>query len=818
MTVCLPASSLVPTGASTVELLKLTNARSLMTVPSTLEEISLLPNQEGIKALLLLQFVAFGGGPLKSSVGENLSAAGVRLLNHYGATEIGPLAPIFVPAMDYDWQYFRLRKDYPLRVEKIPVSEDGTQQYQLIARPFGWETPFESQDRLVTNPKHRMTDFNAVGRNDDVIVLATGEKVLPGILESLLSESDLVKIAIAFGDGQFELGVIVQPAMPLSLADYAQFKSAIWPTILQAGDRMDAHARISSQEAIIVASPEMVFPRSDKGSMMRKEVYKLLEAEIAEAYKRLDNSIIDDSLPLLDMDHVEEELKDMVQYRLNWRIQNHEWTYDDDLFELGMDSLQAVRLRRFILATLPKHARLLPLAERVGRDFVYRHPSITKMATVLRSSDLLNNTAIESQDRIAEYVQQYSLKQPEIRNMGREIGSVVLLTGSTGSLGSYLLAHLAGLPGVARVVCLNRPPQHASQSQDPHERQVQAFRTRGIRVSPEVWSKIQIMQTTSAAPFLGMEDTEYMHLRGQVTHIVHNAFPMDFKMILPSFASQFQTLQNLLQLARDAHAMCSSTRPKILFVSSIAVAGQYPSAYGERVVPEISLDNNCINRLGYAEAKMVCERIIEKAAEEFQNEIDPTFVRVGQLSGSKMSGFWNSDEHMTALMKSSQSIGRLPLIEGVGPDQLKSLSCDFDQTDHGQTLSWLPVDCAAEAISELLLTTRPTDLVYHLENPVRQPWQDALTLIASKLGFSDTDLLPFDDWLDTVSMSAGDENPAKLLIDFFKADFRHMACGNVMLSTENAQKVSSTLREMDVISDATISAYIDRWRSIGFLR
>ena len=116
------------------------------------------------------------------------------------------------------------------------------------------------------------------------------------------------------------------------------------------------------------------------------------------------------------------------------------------------------------------------------------------------------------------------------------------------------------------------------------------------------------------------------------------------------------------------------------------------------------------------------------------------------------------------------------------------------------------------------MSTRLNDLVYHLENPVRQSWRDALTLIASKLGLSDTDLLPFDDWLETVSMSAGDANPAKLLIDFFQADFKHMACGKVILGTENARKVSSTLRKMDVIGESTIAAYVDQWRSIGFLK
>ena len=141
---------------------------------------------------------------------------------------------------------------------------------------------------------------------------------------------------------------------------------------------------------------------------------------------------------------------------------------------------------------------------------------------------------------------------------------------------------------------------------------------------------------------------------------------MDFKRKLPSFKAQFQTIQNLVHLVRGARAIGHAVRPKLLFVSSIAVVGQYPLFTKQTIVPEISMsDERFTNDIGYAKAKLVCEKILEKAAHNFGAEIDIAIVRVGQMSGSARSGHWNADEHVAALLKSSQAIGRLPNLQGV---------------------------------------------------------------------------------------------------------------------------------------------------------
>jgi nucleoside-diphosphate-sugar epimerase len=638
--------------------LRFSKAQSLISVPSILEEISTLPPDQGVQALASLQFVAFGGGLLKPRVGEKLTAGGVKVLNHYGSTESGPIAPFFVPRPDYDWHYFRLRKDMNMRLERGPLLEEDVQSYTLITHPFGWETTFAFQDQLIGNPRNPTSDFSAVGRNDDLIVLSNGEKVTPRILETMLSESHLVKAAIAFGDGQLELGVIIQPSLsPAVEGGYDRFKSSIWPIVLQAGERMDAHARISSQDAIIIVPSGTLLPRSDKGSIMRKEVYKMFEAEIAAVYQALDNKVVDTSAVHLDMDNLEEDLKTMIQTRLTWRVKAEEWTIDDDFFELGMDSLQAVQLRRFILSFIPNLPTSAQKAERLPRDIIYQNPTVTQLAKALKDPAELS----PNDSSIDHLVEQFSIRADKA-DVARDAGAVVLMTGGTGSLGSCMLAHLASLPSIARVICLNRP----SRITDAYIRQLEAFKSKCIIIDTEAWSKIEIFETDTALPLLGLKETEYTHILEQVTHVFHNAWPMDFKRKLPSFKAQFQVLQNLLGLARNAHSIRPLVRPKMLFASSIAVVGQYPRVKKETIVPEVFMEEErCSNDIGYAKAKLVCEKILERAASDHADKFEVVYVRVGQLSGSKKSGSWNTDEHIAALFRSSQAIGSLPRLEGV---------------------------------------------------------------------------------------------------------------------------------------------------------
>ena len=657
---CIPPSSAIPTGASVTTLIEDARARALLTVPSILEEITLLPNQRGINALQKLDFVAFGGGLPKEAIAQSLFSLGVKLINHYGATETGPLTPFFKPPPGHDWHFFRLRSDIvkPLKVQLDPLNEPDQQRsgFRLSMRPFGWDQRYELQDMLISNPDDSENSFTATGRTDDLICLATGEKVRPTILEDLLQQNEGVKAATAFGSNQFELGVIVETIAPIEPSKHDAFRAMIWPAIEEAGRRMDAHGRISSQTSIIIVNP-MTLPRSDKGTILRKEVYEALEKEIRDVYDELDGNL---TAPPIDFTSPVSSIMSLIENHLPLCLVNNGWSKTKDLFELGMDSLQATRLRRLLAASLRASQNEgtshdpLRLPNTIPQDFVYQHPSAVKMAEVLMNGISQANEV--SDTAIFEQILRESCGSPS----EAQYPSTVLMTGSTGSLGSYLLCKLLETPGVHRIICLNR-----LSKENAHSRQSNALRDRGIELPKGAWTKLQILQTNTNDPRLGLDEDQYEHLISVVTHVIHVAWPMNFKLTLPSFSHAFQTLQNLIQLGVQVHTKRPWNRPRLLFTSSISTVGNYPTLLSERIIPEEKMDDRrCALALGYAQAKLVCEKIIERAAANHP-QVEMGFVRVGQIAGA-LSGYWNGNEHFAAMVSTSKLLGALPHLKGVG--------------------------------------------------------------------------------------------------------------------------------------------------------
>ncbi|KAF2135592.1 uncharacterized protein K452DRAFT_281299 [Aplosporella prunicola CBS 121167] len=779
-TFCIFPPSRVPTGSSTARLIELTKAQSLMSVPSILEEICQLPEDQGIDVLKTLDFVLCGGGALKEAVGDKFADAGVRILNAFGTTETGPLTLIFVPDAPYNWQYFRFRSD--LDIKMVPVSEDATPPtYHLTVQPFGWDDVFEVQDAMVPDPNHPSTDFKAVGRSDALIVLATGEKVLPSNLESAVCECKDVKGALAFGDRQLQIGIIVEPTPAALSEDPEHCKSRIWSHIENINSRLDHHARIVSQDLIILADTPL--PRSDKGAIRRTEALKLFEQQISDVVNNLDESALEIPTQPLDLENAEQSLKDLIQSKLNWKLSPEEWGIYQDFFELGMDSLKAMHLRRLILAN---STRIPWLKSLVTRNFIYEHPSVNKIAVALRRRSDGSSEVLDMPTRVEQLVQKYSLWAAPI---------VVLLTGCTGSLGSHLVAHLAQLPEVSEVICLDRPGPKS-----PKDRLKEALEAKEVVLPHSSWSKIRALHGHLAEPFLGLGENEYSYLLGNVTHVVHSAWPMDFKRTLISFEPQFVALKNLLQIARDARPNGGSSKTRFLFVSSISAVGEYSTVHGDRIVPELPVGiESCAGGLGYGHAKLVCEKIVQQS-QIFNSDIEAVSLRFGQISGCSKTGYWNEKEHFPALLKSSQKIGALPIIGG--------------------TFSWIPVDHAANVIADIMLSKSPINGIYHVENPVRQSWQDTLAILAAHVTAKPLELVPYTQWLERLSkvpINEVDSCPALKISEFFEEHFNRMSGGSVILDTSRSRDVSPTLKAADVLESDIIGRYVDYWRRSGFL-
>ena len=397
-------------------------------------------------------------------------------------------------------------------------------------------------------------------------------------------------------------------------------------------------------------------------------------------------------------------------------------------------------------------------------------------------------------DYVQKYTTQFSLPfSAPLSTAVRDNSRVVLVTGASGGLGSHLVEHIAQMPEVTRVICLNR-----KNNAEPYTRQYKAMREKGIRFPEALKPKLLVLQTDTSRPMFGLQAAQYEELVGSVTYLIHNAWPMSAKRPLAGFEPQFQVMRNLIDFACDV----VSRRPKefkfsFQMVSSIGVVGHYQLGNSEKkiIVPEQSVDVDSVLPNGYSDAKWGCEKMLDETLHKHPNRFRAMIARLGQVAGSKTSGYWNPMEHFGFLVKSSQTLKALPNTRG--------------------NAYWTPVNDVARSLADLLLSDRTPYPIYHIENPVGQPWSELNAILADALKIPD--LVPFEEWVERVRAAPPRNNPASNLVDFLDSNYLRMSCGGLVLDVKNTLEHSKTLYSVGPVSEEVVRKYIHIWREIGFL-
>lgn len=351
------------------------------------------------------------------------------------------------------------------------------------------------------------------------------------------------------------------------------------------------------------------------------------------------------------------------------------------------------------------------------------------------------------------------------------------------------------MPSVSRVVCLNR-----LGTVDANTRQQDAFDMRGINLQPSTAAKLLVLEADTSKPMLGLPQETYKTLTRSVTHIVHNAWPMSLTRTTKAYEAQFQVMRNLIDLARD----CTSLRPSnfcfsFQFISSIGAVGYYPLWSGRSLAPELPATADTALPVGYADAKIVCERMIEKTLRRHPDRFRGMAVRIAQITGSTTNGYWNPMEHFAFFVKSAKTLKSLPDLQG--------------------SLSWSPVNDVAGSLIDLLFSSADPYAVYHIENPVRQPWAQMIQTLARELEVPLHNIVPYEQWLDKVRSSDAPmaDNPAKQLMSFWETHFLRMSTGPLILDTKHSREHSRSMRESGPVKEDLVKLYIRRWELCGFL-
>lgn len=149
-------------------------------------------------------------------------------------------------------------------------------------------------------------------------------------------------------------------------------------------------------------------------------------------------------------------------------------------------SLNATFFRNRIIGAL-RASSLHQVAHSVSANIIFEYPTVQQLALVLQSLvdppteigsrvDQVQLRVAEIEAMIAKYTANLSPLKPRTFQPS-ESPPVVLLTGSTGNIGSHILAYLLSEKRVRKVYALNRP------SSDPDGRMRAAFEQRGLPLS-----------------------------------------------------------------------------------------------------------------------------------------------------------------------------------------------------------------------------------------------------------------------------------------------------------------------------------------------
>ncbi|THV08158.1 acetyl-CoA synthetase-like protein [Dendrothele bispora CBS 962.96] len=470
--------------------------------------------------------------------------------------------------------------------------------------------------------------------------------------------------------------------------------------------------------------------------------------------------------------------------------------------KIGGDSLQATWIRNSIMRALRDGAKIDTRG--AASNFVYEYPTIETLGAFVafvvgnRSFDAAVGQLLGSDAQLEAVVQgmnkmveKYS-KDLVVNSTSRfnsatgKTRKVVLMTGSTGSVGVHILDRLLEDSAVEKVYALIR--RGKDNKNDIKTKQKEAFVERGVDPGLVESSKLVLLEAQLIEERFGLGENVFEGIKEELTHIIANAWRVDFNLGLTSFESDIKGLRYMVDLALTTGSL-------LVFTSSVGIFRGYNYAE-KRPFSEVPVSPKVASARGYTQSKWVSEQIIQNASSTAG--LHSVIVRLGQACGSP-NGSWNRKEWLPALVRSAPFLGCIP--------------------DDDREISWIPADLVARAFRDFLDTpnasaeTQRNPSFVHLIHPRPVRWSTLARTIGSKLN---VDVVPFTTWLKKLEEVGKKDKNAEDKISALRIlpSYQGMAAkynggsheqaeleeafGMTLIRNENAKRLSKTLADPDV--------------------
>lgn len=831
-TLVLPATGTRLTPENVTGILEVTRPDAGLLVPAVVEPM--LKYSPGLEALGRLKHVVYAGGPMNPTAGEKLSQLLPHLTTMIGSTEAA-IQHTESTTDSTHWDCFkfidvgqRMEEVEPGLYELVYPRTDMIHKTHLIFHSLPDLDVYRTKD-LYEPAEGKPGWWVYRGRADNWIAMSNGLKFDPRGTEDIIGSHPDVSAALVAGARRFRLCLLIEldessgPPASFDSADQerdwrARALDKIWPAIEQANHKAPKFGRIP-KELVLFAAKNKPFKRTPKGSIQRRLVLADYEKEIEELYARSEQGLLTSGLPPLKS-ATPEDLVPFLQELYSQTLEVENLGPNDDVFSHGMDSFAVASLSSRLKAALRAYGTPSTKLNEIGIRLMYKATTATQMAEQLSSilsesngtsphvngansdvSDILDKYEGAAQELVEKYAGEATSNGINGNHQnGSKHGHVVAVTGTTGSMGSYLLATLLARSDVDKVICLNR-------AADGKEKQAKALESRGLpALQPFIdQGRVVFMKIDIAAPRLGLTDDEYTTILQETTSIVHNAFPVNFLMTVKQFEPQFVGVLSLLELA-----LIGKRHPSFLVVSSVGAAA---STVAKDVIPEVVFDRENVKTLaidGYGAAKFICERmthVFAAAAAKGGKHVATSVLRVGQVTGPiEGIGAWNKWEWLPSIVISSQYLGAAPDTIGLWTNRI----------------DWIPVDELARIMSDLVdaseqhktSSNSPETVVYNLVNPQVTVWNELLQAVKGMS--SEIETVPISEWLHRLEQTKDESahilerNPGLKLIDFYKGLLGGSSKG-LTFATDNLVRDSGTAAKLGPITQDDMVRWIKGW-------
>lgn len=701
------------------------------------------------------------------------------------------------------WQYFIINsKD--MGAEFRPVSWD-TEIYEMflcnsdpkepgrkaLFYTFPGKTEWSTGDLF--RPHLTISDHWIYhGRADNIIVFSNGEKLNPVTIEEAALGHFAIKGALVVGDQRFQPALILEPSeIPSDKSAVEALISDVWPLIEEVNKATVTHGRII-RDLVVISDPATPFFRAPKGSIQRSRTVKAYKNFIDQVYQQVDEGADMQQGVELDLTSKETLTKSIVD-NLVFTIGNAKVGPDTDLFSVGVDSLQVIRLSKMLRSGLEAAGATIS-QNTVAPRVIYANPTPRGLAgrlfSAIAGGESVHNEESREVEALAEIVLKYTADLPAPNGSQTnplDEGQTVLVSGTTGSLGAYMLDRLVSNPRVKKIIALNRGDDGGRSRQPAYNS------TRGLTVD---FSKVEFLGVDLSQPTWALDQAKYDELLLHADRIIHNAWPVNFVISVGSFEPYIRGVRHLVDFSNKA-----AKRVPVVFISSISTAEGWTAS---EPVPEQQLSNLNLPHMGYGRSKLAGSLILDAAAE--RSGVPAATVRVGQIGGPRgKMGMWNKQEFIPSLIASSVHLGVLP--DSVGP---------IDVVD------WVPVEDIAGLLLDITGVTAPVSVsdisgYFHGVNPSTITWTEVVQVLKDFYDGRIEKIIPLEEWVASLEKSAEnadtEKNPAIKLIDTYQGmvNANRAGIGHAYFDMTRTVAHSPTMKRLGPVNSDLVRNWCCQW-------